>query len=152
MRIAYMCVCACGCIHRFLCIRGQWMQVAHCNVMGNIVVGAYSYDCRSLPFYCVFFILSLLEIVISKMQFLILGCRVMSCKLLLLHNRDYFTAMVTKWLLLKDHSVPTPLLSDSTGATSISYDSMKHEPTKHICFDVSSLRYIFGVTNVETRA
>jgi hypothetical protein len=32
-------------------------------------------------------------------------------------------------------SMPTPLLSDSTGAISIARDPIKHELTKHVCVD-----------------
>jgi hypothetical protein len=45
------------------------------------------------------------------------------------------------WLLwlLEDFgvsvSIPTPLLSDSTGAISIAHDPIKHELTKHIGVD-----------------
>jgi hypothetical protein len=45
------------------------------------------------------------------------------------------------WLqwLLEDFSVsvsmPTPLLSDSTGAISITHDPVKHELTKHVGVD-----------------
>jgi hypothetical protein len=50
------------------------------------------------------------------------------------------TAEVTwpRWLL-EDFgvsvSIPTPLLSDSTGAISIARNSVKHELTKHIGVD-----------------
>jgi hypothetical protein len=37
---------------------------------------------------------------------------------------------------------PTPLSFDSTGAISIAWDPMKHEPTKHIGVDASYMRSI----------
>jgi hypothetical protein len=55
------------------------------------------------------------------------------------------TAEMT-WLrwLLEDVGVfvtiPTTLLSDSTGAISIAHDPMKHELTKHIGVDASFVR------------
>jgi hypothetical protein len=50
------------------------------------------------------------------------------------------TAKVTwlRWLLedfVVSVSMPTSLLSDSTGANSIACDPVKHELTKHICVD-----------------
>jgi hypothetical protein len=55
------------------------------------------------------------------------------------------TAVVT-WLrwLLEDFgvsvSMPTPLLSDSTGAISIARDPVKHELTKHVSVDAHFTR------------
>jgi hypothetical protein len=52
----------------------------------------------------------------------------------------FVTAKVTwlRWLLedfVVSVSMPTPLLSDSTGANSIACDPVKHELTKHIGVD-----------------
>jgi hypothetical protein len=48
------------------------------------------------------------------------------------------------WWLLKNFgvsvSMPTPLLSDSTGAISIARDPIKHELTKHIGVDAHFTR------------
>jgi hypothetical protein len=53
---------------------------------------------------------------------------------------DLVTAeVIWLWWLLEDFgvfvSMPTPLLSDSTGAISIARDPVKHELTKHIGVD-----------------
>jgi hypothetical protein len=53
---------------------------------------------------------------------------------------DLVTAeVIWLWWLLENFgvfvSMPTPLLSDSTGAISIARDPVKHELTKHIGVD-----------------
>jgi hypothetical protein len=49
------------------------------------------------------------------------------------------TEITWLWWLLEDFgvsiSMPTPLLSDSTGAISIAHDPVKHELTKHVSVD-----------------
>jgi hypothetical protein len=55
------------------------------------------------------------------------------------------TAEVTwLWWLLEDFgvsiSMPTPLLSDSTGDISIARDPVKHEPTKYVGVDAHFTR------------
>ena len=54
------------------------------------------------------------------------------------------TAEVTWLRLIEDFGVsvfvPTPLLSDSTGAISIARDPVKHDLTKHISVDASYTR------------
>jgi len=99
-----------------------------------------SSDRRSLSAYCVFLGGSLIAWKTKKQVAVSRSSAEAELRALAL-----VTAEVT-WLrwLLEDFgvsvSVPTPLLSDSTGAISIARDPVKHELTKHIGVDASYTR------------
>ena len=106
----------------------------------NATWASDSSDRRSLSAYCVFLGGSLIAWKTKKQTAVSRSSAEAELRAMALA-----TAEVT-WLrwLIEDFgvsvSVPTPLLSDSTGAISIAHDPVKHDLTKHIGVDASYTR------------